>query len=159
MFDLAINTTLDPETLVFPQPPIGNKELPHTLLYKGCAIFLLFREGVSKNFCSLVYSGGLSRDLDVNSVEIKDSSALCHQEIKVVDFSVKIQDWRFLRLTEEQGFSIPKFVDWFEKFYGSRKSKNKKNQRPEGCAWRGAAHRDGRHKPCLLDKFPTCGAF
>ncbi|KAL4319018.1 hypothetical protein GQ457_18G012920 [Hibiscus cannabinus] len=40
-----------------------------------------------RDFCSLVYSGGLSRDLDVNYVEIKDSSASCHQEIKVVDFS------------------------------------------------------------------------
>ncbi|KAL4303777.1 hypothetical protein GQ457_10G009100 [Hibiscus cannabinus] len=35
-----------------------------------------------RDFCSLVYSGGLSRDLDVNSVEIKDSSASCHQEMK-----------------------------------------------------------------------------
>ncbi|KAL4291490.1 hypothetical protein GQ457_14G014540 [Hibiscus cannabinus] len=26
-----------------------------------------------------LYSGGLSRDLDVNSVEFKDSSASCHQ--------------------------------------------------------------------------------
>ncbi|KAL4301678.1 hypothetical protein GQ457_10G009180 [Hibiscus cannabinus] len=36
------------------------------------------------DFCSLVYSGGLSRDLEVNSVEIKDSSASCHQEIKLL---------------------------------------------------------------------------
>ncbi|KAL4383229.1 hypothetical protein GQ457_15G015840 [Hibiscus cannabinus] len=42
------------------------------------------------DFCSLVYSGSLSRDLDVISVEIKDSSALCHQEIKIVDFSGEI---------------------------------------------------------------------
>ncbi|KAL4369191.1 hypothetical protein GQ457_05G027620 [Hibiscus cannabinus] len=68
------------------------------------------------------YSGGLSRDLDVNSMEIKDSSASCHQEIKSLISPVKIQDWRFLRLTEEQGFSIPKFVNWFEKVYGSRSS-------------------------------------
>ncbi|KAK8661918.1 hypothetical protein V6N13_091506 [Hibiscus sabdariffa] len=62
------------------------------------------------------------RDLDVNSVEIKDSSALCHQEIKLLISLVKIQDWRFLRLTEEQGFSTPKFDDWFEELYGSRSS-------------------------------------
>ncbi|KAL4297270.1 hypothetical protein GQ457_12G012750 [Hibiscus cannabinus] len=53
MFDLAINTTLDPKTL-FP------------------------------DFCSLVYSGGLSRDLDEIFVEIQDSSASYHHEIKVV---------------------------------------------------------------------------
>ncbi|KAL4383567.1 hypothetical protein GQ457_15G017320 [Hibiscus cannabinus] len=34
-----------------------------------------------------IYSGGLSRDIDVISMEIKDSSASCNQEIKVVDFS------------------------------------------------------------------------
>ncbi|KAL4308657.1 hypothetical protein GQ457_01G022450 [Hibiscus cannabinus] len=59
IFDLAINTILDLETLELPPTLVENK----------------------------VYSVGLSRDLDVNSVEIKDSSASCHQEIKVVDFS------------------------------------------------------------------------
>ncbi|KAL4376747.1 hypothetical protein GQ457_02G028040 [Hibiscus cannabinus] len=37
-----------------------------------------------RDFCSLVYSGGLSRDLDEIFVEIQDSSASFHQEIKVV---------------------------------------------------------------------------
>ncbi|KAL4348960.1 hypothetical protein GQ457_17G010060 [Hibiscus cannabinus] len=67
MFDLAINTTLDPKTL----------ELPPTLE----------KSKDFQEFCSQVYSGGLSRDLDVIFVEIKDSSASCNQEIKVVDFS------------------------------------------------------------------------
>ncbi|KAL4340965.1 hypothetical protein GQ457_08G028330 [Hibiscus cannabinus] len=40
---------------------------------KWCAISSSFREGVSV-FCSLVYSGGLSRDLDEFFVEIRDSS-------------------------------------------------------------------------------------
>ncbi|KAL4318123.1 hypothetical protein GQ457_18G012190 [Hibiscus cannabinus] len=75
-----------------------------------------------RDFCSLVYSGGLSRDLDVNSVEIKDSSASCHQEIKLLISPVKFQDWCFLRLSEEHCFLIPKFANWFEKLYGSRSS-------------------------------------
>ncbi|KAL4320158.1 hypothetical protein GQ457_18G025600 [Hibiscus cannabinus] len=45
--------------------------------------FLLSSGRSFRDFCSLIYSGGLSRDLDVNSVEIKDSSASCHQEIKL----------------------------------------------------------------------------
>ncbi|KAL4297890.1 hypothetical protein GQ457_12G013740 [Hibiscus cannabinus] len=75
----------------------------------------------------LIHSdGGLSRHLDVNSVEIKDSSASCHQQIKSLISPIKIKDWHFLQLTEEQ------------------ESKNEKNRRPEGCAWRRAAPWDGR---------------
>ncbi|KAL4342531.1 hypothetical protein GQ457_08G024100 [Hibiscus cannabinus] len=55
-------------------------------------------------------------------MEIKDSSASCHKKIKLLISPVKIQDWHFLRLIEEQGFSILKFIDWFEKLYGSRSS-------------------------------------
>ncbi|KAL4309884.1 hypothetical protein GQ457_01G023980 [Hibiscus cannabinus] len=84
MFDLAINTILDPETL----------ELPPTLSNR----VVRFASSPGKSlwdFCSLVYSGGLSRVLDVNSVEIKDSSASCHQEIKLLISPVKIQDFVF----------------------------------------------------------------
>ncbi|KAL4351335.1 hypothetical protein GQ457_06G012590 [Hibiscus cannabinus] len=84
MFDLAINTTLESKTLAaqlslllcadFPCPGNG-----------GCAIFACFREGVSE-LCSLVYSGGLSRDLSVFFVEIKDPNKSFQKEIKIVIF-------------------------------------------------------------------------
>ncbi|KAL4282982.1 hypothetical protein GQ457_16G014530 [Hibiscus cannabinus] len=119
MFDLAINTVI--KTLVAAHPRSPSRFAP-TLPEKGLVRFLHLPGKSFRDFCSLVYSGGLSRDLDVNSVEIKDSSASCHQEIKLLISLVKIQDWRFLRLIEEQGFSIPKFADWFEKLYGSRSS-------------------------------------
>ncbi|KAL4278974.1 hypothetical protein GQ457_03G017340 [Hibiscus cannabinus] len=99
IFDLAINTILDLKTLKVVAYPSTRLELPHTQFPRGlCDLLLLW------DFCSLVYLGGLSRDLDVISVEIKDLSASCHQEIKVVDFSGQIPILRFLRLTEEQGF-------------------------------------------------------
>ncbi|KAL4363748.1 hypothetical protein GQ457_04G019080 [Hibiscus cannabinus] len=72
MFDLAINTTLDLKILKVAAYPSTRLELPHTLFPMACAICFFF---------------GKDRDLDVNSVEIKDSSASCHQEIKLVDFS------------------------------------------------------------------------
>ncbi|KAL4387855.1 hypothetical protein GQ457_09G016040 [Hibiscus cannabinus] len=62
---------------------------------------------------SSFYSGGLTRDLDVNSLEIKDSSAPCHQEIKLLISLVKIQDWRFLRadlLAPGKGCAIYCFI-------------------------------------------------
>ncbi|KAL4347088.1 hypothetical protein GQ457_17G007270 [Hibiscus cannabinus] len=104
MFDLAINTTLDLKTLKVVAYPSTRQDLPHTQFQRGLCDLLLLREGVSEIFCSLVYSDGLSRDLDVISVEIKDSSASCHQEIKVVDFSGQIPILCFLRLIEEQDF-------------------------------------------------------
>ncbi|KAL4309191.1 hypothetical protein GQ457_01G022720 [Hibiscus cannabinus] len=67
MFDLAINTTLDPQ----------NPRMPHTLR----------KNKDFRDFCSQVYSGELSRGRDEISVETKDSRTLCHQEIQVVDFS------------------------------------------------------------------------
>ncbi|KAK8660388.1 hypothetical protein V6N13_051314 [Hibiscus sabdariffa] len=42
-------------------------------------------KGVSRNFCSLVYSGGLSRDLDVNSG--KEFPGIVSSRNHVVDFS------------------------------------------------------------------------
>ncbi|KAL4355454.1 hypothetical protein GQ457_06G012710 [Hibiscus cannabinus] len=84
MFDLAINTTLEPKTLAaqlslllcadFPKP--GNW---------GCAIFACFREGISELF-SLVYSGGLSRDLSEFIVEIQDPNKSFQKEIEIVIF-------------------------------------------------------------------------
>ncbi|KAK8610110.1 hypothetical protein V6N13_026654 [Hibiscus sabdariffa] len=60
MLDLAINITLD-----------QNPRVAATLLLdKKLTDFSLFRKGVS-DFCSLVYSGGLRRDLFVNSWRLK----------------------------------------------------------------------------------------
>ncbi|KAL4341182.1 hypothetical protein GQ457_08G027090 [Hibiscus cannabinus] len=70
MFDLAIKTTLDLKNLKVAAYPSTRLELPHTLFPRACVICFFSR-----------------KDLDVISVEIKDSSASCHQEIKVVDFS------------------------------------------------------------------------
>ncbi|KAL4366469.1 hypothetical protein GQ457_05G021760 [Hibiscus cannabinus] len=50
------------------------------------------------------FSSGLSRDLDMNSVEIKDSSASCLQEIKLLISPVTFRVVSFLRLNEEEGF-------------------------------------------------------
>ncbi|KAL4360795.1 hypothetical protein GQ457_04G021250 [Hibiscus cannabinus] len=67
MFDLAINTTLESKTLVAAQP-LSHLEICADFLTRelGCAISSGFWEGVSE-LCSLVYSGGLSRDLSVIS--------------------------------------------------------------------------------------------
>ncbi|KAL4379501.1 hypothetical protein GQ457_02G026970 [Hibiscus cannabinus] len=120
--DRSLTVDLDSRTNPFEE--WGNDtylplDLRRLCLEKGLVRFLHLPVRSFRDFCSLVYSGGLSRDLDVNSVEIKDSSASCHQEIKLLISPVKIQDWCFLRLTEEQGFLIPKFADWL---YGSRSS-------------------------------------
>ncbi|KAK8562356.1 hypothetical protein V6N12_010440 [Hibiscus sabdariffa] len=53
--------------------------------YRDCAIFSAFGKEFPK-FCSLVYSGGLSRDLDEIFVEIQDPSKWFHQENKSCDF-------------------------------------------------------------------------
>ncbi|KAL4281058.1 hypothetical protein GQ457_03G019790 [Hibiscus cannabinus] len=51
----------------------------------GFAIFACFREGVSE-LCSLVYSGGLSKDLSEFIVEIQDPNKSFQKEIKIVIF-------------------------------------------------------------------------
>ncbi|KAL4386388.1 hypothetical protein GQ457_09G019860 [Hibiscus cannabinus] len=66
---------------------------------KGLCDFLLLRERSFRDFCSLVYSGGMSRDLDVISVEIKDSSAPCHQEIK----NRRIRKTGYPKVAQERG--------------------------------------------------------
>ncbi|KAL4376177.1 hypothetical protein GQ457_02G029460 [Hibiscus cannabinus] len=66
MFDLAINTTLESKTLATQLTISLCADFPSSGNW-GCAIFLVFREGVSE-LCSLVYSGGLSRDLSVISL-------------------------------------------------------------------------------------------
>ncbi|KAL4376922.1 hypothetical protein GQ457_02G024660 [Hibiscus cannabinus] len=121
MFDLAINTTLGHKTLIVAHPRSHSRFVPTLPKERACAISSSFGKSF-RDFRSLVYSGGLSTDLYVKSMEIKDSSASCHQEIKLLISLVKIQDWRFHQLIQEQGFSIPMFVDWFEKLYGSRSS-------------------------------------
>ncbi|KAL4309215.1 hypothetical protein GQ457_01G016580 [Hibiscus cannabinus] len=65
-----------------------------------------------RDFYSLVYSGELSRDLDVNSVEIKDSSASCHQEIKVHDRVGKFLVQKLnTPLTQSEGGQVDMVVD------------------------------------------------
>ncbi|KAL4387781.1 hypothetical protein GQ457_09G020880 [Hibiscus cannabinus] len=103
MFDLAINTTLDLKTLKVSAYPSTRLEFPHTLFPRANAICFFSGKEFPRFLLSSLF-GGLSRDLDVNSVEIKDSSASLHQEFKLLISPVKIQDWRFFRLTEEQGF-------------------------------------------------------
>ncbi|KAK8682772.1 hypothetical protein V6N13_055146 [Hibiscus sabdariffa] len=87
MFDLAINTTLDQKPKVAAQtlfPPLycADFSIPGK---RDCAIFSAFGKEFPK-FCSLVYSGGLSRDLDEIFVEIQDPSKWFHQENKSCDF-------------------------------------------------------------------------
>ncbi|KAL4269752.1 hypothetical protein GQ457_HM000880 [Hibiscus cannabinus] len=82
MFDLAINTTLEsnpsrPNPSLVCRLPLS-REL-------GLCDFCLFREGVSE-LCSLIYSGGLSRDLSDFFVEIKDPNKSFQKEIKIVIF-------------------------------------------------------------------------
>ncbi|KAK8700446.1 hypothetical protein V6N13_018842 [Hibiscus sabdariffa] len=74
MFDLAINTTLDQKPKVAAQP--SPLDLRRLLLAReqGCAIFRLFGKEFPSS-CSLVYSGGLSRDLDEIFVEIQDPTS------------------------------------------------------------------------------------
>ncbi|KAL4336237.1 hypothetical protein GQ457_07G009630 [Hibiscus cannabinus] len=83
MFDLAINTTLESKTLAA-YTLASCADFPCSGNW-GCAIFACFREGVSE-LCSLVYSGGLSRDLSEFFVEIKDPNKSFHIEIKIVIF-------------------------------------------------------------------------
>ncbi|KAL4341088.1 hypothetical protein GQ457_08G026380 [Hibiscus cannabinus] len=66
--------------------------------------FLLLPGRRFRDFCSLAYLGGLSRNLYVKFVEIQDSSASYHQEIKFVISPVKFRFVCFLRLIEKGGF-------------------------------------------------------
>ncbi|KAK8680833.1 hypothetical protein V6N13_109771 [Hibiscus sabdariffa] len=74
MFDLAINTTLDPKNLNLPpkhSPPSPCAPTSHLLRERVFCDFRLIREGVSESFCSLVYSGELRRGQDDSFVETK----------------------------------------------------------------------------------------
>ncbi|KAL4279363.1 hypothetical protein GQ457_03G018370 [Hibiscus cannabinus] len=86
MFDLAINTTLDPKNPSCrrpnPNPTLGSAPTPYPGI--GVCDFFILSERSFQDFCSLVYSTGLSGDLDEIFVEIQDSSASHHQKIKVV---------------------------------------------------------------------------
>ncbi|KAK8700622.1 hypothetical protein V6N13_019012 [Hibiscus sabdariffa] len=91
--------TLAAQTLF---PPLDLRRL---LLAReqGCAIFRLFRKEFLSS-CSLVYSGGLSRDLDEIFVEIQDPSKWFHQENKSCDFlRVFFCLVRFLRDSKNEG--------------------------------------------------------
>ncbi|KAL4325747.1 hypothetical protein GQ457_11G028050 [Hibiscus cannabinus] len=62
----------------------------------GCAIFAYFREGVSE-LCSLVYSGGLSRDLSEFFVEIKDpNKSLSFSSAASFPLSPPLRLWKIL---------------------------------------------------------------
>ncbi|KAL4282965.1 hypothetical protein GQ457_16G021480 [Hibiscus cannabinus] len=64
MFDLAINKTLEKNPSCRPNSSsLGAPTFPIPEKEEFCDFFRI-REGVSK-FCSLLYSGGLSRDLNV----------------------------------------------------------------------------------------------
>ncbi|KAL4312971.1 hypothetical protein GQ457_01G029570 [Hibiscus cannabinus] len=83
MFDLAINTTLESNpSLLYPCPLCADFPCPGNWVVR---FLLVFREGVSE-LCSLVYSGGLSRDLSEFFVEIKDPNKSFQKEIKIVIF-------------------------------------------------------------------------
>ncbi|KAL4291488.1 hypothetical protein GQ457_14G016410 [Hibiscus cannabinus] len=73
MFDLAINTTLDPKTLELPPTLEENKELSHIPIPKGVVRFCLYPGRSFWDFCSQVYSGELSRGREEIFVEAKDS--------------------------------------------------------------------------------------
>ncbi|KAL4376720.1 hypothetical protein GQ457_02G027290 [Hibiscus cannabinus] len=87
MFDLAINTTLDPKTLELPPTQEKKQGVAAHPNFQGVMRFLLVSGKKFPGFCSQVYSGRLSRDPDVIFMEIKDSSVSCNQKIKDVDFS------------------------------------------------------------------------
>ncbi|KAL4292039.1 hypothetical protein GQ457_14G016690 [Hibiscus cannabinus] len=78
MFDLAINTTLDPKTLIV-LPKSSSLSLVRRLFplpgeKKGFCDFWVIREGVSEFSCSLVYSSELCRGQEDIFVETMDSS-------------------------------------------------------------------------------------
>ncbi|KAK8644688.1 hypothetical protein V6N13_123988 [Hibiscus sabdariffa] len=73
------------------------------------------------DFCSLAYSGGLSRDLNKKFMGIQDSSASYHHEIKVVISSVNFGFCDFWGNRKAKVF-IPKFDDLIKKHYESRSS-------------------------------------
>ncbi|KAK8539357.1 hypothetical protein V6N12_042985 [Hibiscus sabdariffa] len=72
-------------------------------------------------FCSLAYSSRLSRDLDEKFVEIQDSSASYHQEVKVVISPVNLVSAISPSNRKAKVF-VPKFDDLIEKHYGLRSS-------------------------------------
>ncbi|KAK9025215.1 hypothetical protein V6N11_065111 [Hibiscus sabdariffa] len=80
---LGIRYIKNPKVAAQPSP----LDLRRLLLAReqGCAIFRLFGKEFQSS-CSLVYSGGLSRDLDEIFVEIQDPSKWFHQENKSCDF-------------------------------------------------------------------------
>ncbi|KAL4279658.1 hypothetical protein GQ457_03G016550 [Hibiscus cannabinus] len=121
MFDLAINITLDPKTLELPPNTIPLGFAPTSLPgRKGLCDFFIFGKEFP-DFHSLVYSGGLSRDLDEIFVEIQDSSASYHQEIKVVISLVNLVSAIFPGNRKMKVFVL-KFDDLIVKHYVSRSS-------------------------------------
>ncbi|KAK8686043.1 hypothetical protein V6N13_125071 [Hibiscus sabdariffa] len=113
MFDLAINTTLDPKTLELPHNPSRNKGVAAHHPTQGLADFSCSGKEFPGFFCSLVYSGGLSRDLFVNSWRLK---------IQVHQVTEKSNGCRFLRLTEERVFKS-EVADLIEELDASRSSR------------------------------------
>ncbi|KAK8676377.1 hypothetical protein V6N13_141951 [Hibiscus sabdariffa] len=99
MLDLAINTTLVPEIPCCRKSP----------LEKGIADFFIFREEFP-DFCSLVYSGGLRRDLFVDSWRLKIQVHRVTEKSNGCRFLRLNPRFTFYRLSEEQVFE-PEVVD------------------------------------------------
>ncbi|KAK8534692.1 hypothetical protein V6N13_081125 [Hibiscus sabdariffa] len=109
MLDLAINTTLVPEITNLPQTLDPILELPQITLREGIADFFIFREEFP-DFCSLVYSGGLRRDLFVNSWRLKIQVHRVTEKSNGCRFLRLNPRFTFYRLSEEQVFE-PEVVD------------------------------------------------
>ncbi|KAK8547442.1 hypothetical protein V6N12_031579 [Hibiscus sabdariffa] len=85
---------------------------------RDCAIFSAFGKEFPK-FCSPVYSGGLSRDLEEIFVEIQDPSKWFHQENKSCDFlRVFLLGAFFSGIRGTKEF-IPRLDDLIEELYKS----------------------------------------
>ncbi|KAK8694437.1 hypothetical protein V6N13_071989 [Hibiscus sabdariffa] len=100
-----------------PNPTLGFAPTPYPGI--GVCDFFILPERSFRDFCSLVYSGGLNRDLDEIFVEIQDSSASFHQEIKVVISPVNLVSMIFWG-NRKVKVIVPKFDDLIVKHYGSR---------------------------------------
>ncbi|KAK8555199.1 hypothetical protein V6N13_037442 [Hibiscus sabdariffa] len=122
MFDLAINTTLDPKTLELPHNPSRNKGVATHHPTQGLADFSCSRKEFL-GFCSLVYSGGLSRDLFVNSWRLKIQVHQVTEKSNGCRFlRLKSKIGVFLRLTEERVFKS-EVADLIEELDASRSSR------------------------------------
>ncbi|KAK8560286.1 hypothetical protein V6N12_013085 [Hibiscus sabdariffa] len=97
-----------------------NSLLPQITLREGDCRFLHL-PGRVPDFCSLVYSGGLRRDLFVNSWRLKIQVHRVTEKSNGCRFLRFNPRFTFYRLSEEQVFE-PEVVDWIENLDASRSS-------------------------------------